>query len=108
MRERAEPEVTATATAMMAPKIIEVSITCPHSEPPWRNTSPISATASRKMPLAIKVKLWKTTSRETWMSIDQLRLRAAASATNGAASIATGARASSRAKDRRWNSTPSA
>ena len=108
MRERAEPEVRVTATARMAPKISEVSATRPHSEPPRRNTSPIRAIASRKMPLAIRVKLWKTTSRETWMSIAQRRLRTAARAISGAARMMAGARASTSAKDSRWNSTPSA
>jgi hypothetical protein len=108
MKERAEPEVTMTATARMAPKISEASATCPHSEPPWRSTSPMSATARRKMPLAIRVKLWKTTSRETWISIDHRRFRTAASATSGAARMTAGARASSRAKETPWNSTASA
>ena len=42
---------------------------------------------SRKMPLTTRVELWNTTSRETWMSIAQRRLRAAAMAISGAASI---------------------
>ncbi len=108
IRDRADPDVRVTAMARMAAKIIDVSTTLPHSEPPRRNTSPIRAIASRKMPLAIRVKLWKTTSRETWMSTDQRRLRTAATAISGAARMMAGARPSTRAKDRRWNSTPSA
>ena len=37
------------------------------------------------MPLTTRVQLWNTTSRETWISIAQRRLRAAASAISGAA-----------------------
>ena len=60
------------------------------------------------MPLAISVKLWNTTSRETWMSIAQRRLRTAVIASSGAAMIVIGARAVSRSVDNCRNRTASA
>ena len=60
------------------------------------------------MPLATRVALWKTTVRETWMSIAQRRLRAAAMAISGAAIAVTLARPSNSSQEIRRNSTASA
>ena len=59
------------------------------------------------MPLATKVALWKTTVRETWMSIAQLRLRAAAMASSGATIAVTLARPSNSSHEIRRKRTAS-
>ncbi len=60
------------------------------------------------MPLITSVALWNTTSRETWISIAQRRLRAAASAINGAARAVALARPSNSGIEIRRNSSASA
>ena len=56
----------------------------------------------------MSVALWKTTERDTWMSIDHRRLRAAAMAMNGAAKAVTLARPSNNGTEMRRNNTASA
>ena len=80
----------------------------PHSAPVRRAISPVTARPSRKMPDSTSVALWNTTSRETWMSTAQRRLRTAAMAISGAARAVAGARAANRAALTRWNSRASA
>ena len=91
------PEVTATPTTRMPPNISDTSATVPHSAPPRRKISPVTARPSRKTPDRTRVALWNTTSRETWISTAQRRLRAAAMAISGAAIAVTGARAANSA-----------
>ena len=94
MRDRADPEVSGHRDGEDGGEDHRgLGDACPIRSRRGGNTSPIRASASRKMPLAIRVKLWKTTSRETWMSIAQRRLRTAARAISGAARMVAGARA---------------
>ena len=62
---------------------------------------------SRKMPQTTRVALWNTALRETWMSIAQRRLRAAASAISGAAIAVALARPSNSGSEMRRNSMAS-
>ena len=108
MRERIDAEVSITATTSSPPDISDTSATWPHSAPPRRNTSPVTARPMRNTPLHTSVTLWNTTSRETWISTFQRRSRTAATAISGAAIMIAGARPSNILREMSRNSAASA
>ena len=101
-------EVISTATVISPANTRLISATPLQPAPRWRNASPTADRPSRKTPATTRVALWNAAWRETWMSIFQPRLRAAAMASSGATMAVATARPATSVGETWRNSTASA